>query len=84
MKQLTQFTKNTEFHLKELSHKSALCCNGAASSAGLFAERGGAYLNEFNLYLYYFNRIPNFIHEIKAGKKSRTGKNDAYSYQRHC
>lgn len=30
----------------------------------VFAERKGSYLNEFTLFLAYFNTIPNFIHEI--------------------
>jgi len=31
--------------------------------AAVFAERKICYLNEFNLFLAYFNSIPNFIHE---------------------
>jgi hypothetical protein len=30
----------------------------------VFADRKGFYLNEFNLYLCHFNKIPNFTHEI--------------------
>lgn len=30
----------------------------------VFAERNGSYLNEFTLFLAYFNTIPNFINEI--------------------
>jgi hypothetical protein len=30
----------------------------------IFAERKGSYLNEFTLFLAYFNAIPNFINEI--------------------
>jgi hypothetical protein len=31
----------------------------------LFADRNNNYLNEFNLFIAYFNTIPNFIHEVK-------------------
>ena len=31
----------------------------------VFAERKNLYLNEFNLFIAYFNAIPNFINEIK-------------------
>ena len=31
----------------------------------VFAERKNIYLNEFNLFIAYFNAIPNFINEVK-------------------
>jgi len=31
----------------------------------VFAERRNRYLYEFNLFIAYFNAIPNFINEIK-------------------
>jgi len=39
--------------------------NTQIASFEIFAERTGIYLNEFNLFLTYFNAIPNFIHETK-------------------
>ena len=35
----------------------------------VFAERQSSYLNEFTLFLAYFNTIPNFIHEIEIDCK---------------
>ena len=35
---------------------------------GVFSERKGLYLNEYNLFLAHFNTIPNFTHEIKIKK----------------
>lgn len=37
--------------------------------AELFSDRKGYYLNEFNMFLAYFNTIPNFIHEINIDCK---------------
>lgn len=34
------------------------------SISEVFAERQGAYLNEFTLFVAHFNAIPNFIHEV--------------------
>ena len=34
------------------------------NSINLFAEKSFTYLNEFNLFLAYFNAVPNFIDEI--------------------
>lgn len=36
----------------------------------VFSERKGSYLNELNLFLAYFNYIPNFIHEINIDCKA--------------
>ncbi len=38
--------------------------------AEVFSERKGSYLNEFTLFLAYFNSIPNFIHEINIECKA--------------
>ncbi len=38
--------------------------------AEVFSERKGSYLNEFTLFLAYFNSIPNFIHEINIDCKA--------------
>lgn len=34
------------------------------SLAGVFSQRDNSYIDEFNLFITYFNAIPNFIHEI--------------------
>ncbi len=39
----------------------------------IFAERNGSYLNEFTLFLAYFNTIPNFINEINIDCKKANG-----------
>lgn len=36
----------------------------------IFAERNGSYLNEFTLFIAYFNTIPNFINEININCNS--------------
>lgn len=64
MKEQTQLVRGTQFHYGELKYKTATNGNETLNIAGLFADREGSYLNEFNLFLFYFNRIPNFIHEI--------------------
>jgi hypothetical protein len=64
MNEQAQLVRGTKFHYGELNYKTAANGNETLNIAGLFADREGSYLNEFNLYLFYFNRIPNFIHEI--------------------
>lgn len=39
-------------------------CPTSMGLSEIFAERNGSYLNEFTLFLAYFNTIPNFINEI--------------------
>ena len=41
----------------------------SSSLREVFAERNSSYLNEFNLFVAYFNTIPNFIHEINIDCK---------------
>ena len=51
---------------KDLRTKEFELGNPAANMdlSEIFAERNGSYLNEFTLFLAYFNTIPNFINEI--------------------
>lgn len=47
--------------------------------SGVFAERTGAYLNEFNLFIAHFNSIPNSIHEIEIDcKKANSWLSENY------
>ena len=59
------------FNLRHLPAK-IFDLNNASSNicvSNVFAEREASYLNEFNMYLAYFNRVPNFIHEIDINCK---------------
>ena len=53
--------QTTAFELENTSTKTNL--------AEVFADRNGAYLNEFTLFLAHYNAIPNFIDEINIDCK---------------
>ena len=59
--------RTNTFNFDELNAKTSISDRKYSNMdiAKLFADRQGTYLNEFNFFLLYFNRIPNFIHEIE-------------------
>ena len=65
-------TAKTTINFKDLQTTKLEMGKTAANMnlSEIFAERNGSYLNEFTLFIAYFNTIPNFINEININCNS--------------